>query len=130
MGNLIILNLFLAILLEGFDSDSDFENESNFKIKSKEELFRSLKNKDDRRKALREQILYELVNDDEEINTLHEFKAITMKKPQKSSEIVLKSYVFLSKDNKFRLGMIKIVSSNVFESVIVVIILLNVVKLI
>lgn len=133
IGNFVLLNLFLGILLSGFESDEDPDGLASMIKNSKEQIFKSYKRKNARKNAIREEIMKEFNEESmDEINTLNDLKALTLKKTQTHlvQKAAVLSYCYLTKENSFRKFLLKVALSDKFEAVIVVIIILNMAKLV
>lgn len=121
LGNYIILNLFLAILLENFSED---DNDEHLKNRSKG-LF---SNHSERMRKRREHTLkmIERLNSDSEEDCEEE-------KPNSKTQCELedpgKSFYVFSVTNKFRAACIYISTSTIFEKSIIALIVLSSVKL-
>ncbi|OMJ79317.1 hypothetical protein SteCoe_20698 [Stentor coeruleus] len=129
IGNFIVLNLFLAILLGVFESNEDEEDEI---IKtSKKEMFLTFLAKDRLEERVKERVLNHFIDDaEEEIYSLNDLKMFTLKSQVSDNNIEQLACCFLKSENTIRKFMQRIVLNTNLEFAITFIIVLNIIKLI
>ena len=141
IGNFVLLNVFLAILLQGFQN---FEKVASYDERIKKNsitnrLFKTVSSRinEKRMKEIEARYIVEEdeENGDEEISDISDLEKIFHKKTrvvQKNFEGIMceKSFYLFSKENRFRIALYKVTVSNGFEFAILVIILMNSVKLV
>lgn len=133
IGNFIMLNLFLGILLGAFESNDEIEDNEMIKH-SKEEIFRSAVSKKKKEEIAKERVLQHFIDEEEEeeIYSLSDLNMLDRSDKDKSAGKKFEplSLGILSEDNVLRKTILKLVLSSKFEFSIVIIIILNIIKLI
>ncbi|OMJ79316.1 hypothetical protein SteCoe_20697 [Stentor coeruleus] len=133
IGNFIMLNLFLGILLGAFESNDEIDDNEMIK-NSKEEIFRSAVSKKKKEEIAKEKALKHFIDEeeDDEIYSLSDLNMLDKSEKDNVKERVFEplSFGILSEDIAFRKFMLKLVLSSKFEFSIVIVIILNIIKLI
>lgn len=131
LGNFILLNLFLAILLESFSTDfyESFLNEEDDLLRVKN-VFKII-NKKTKRKL---QFLSEYQESDSD-SELEATEALDYKRERTvwnelEENMCLKSFFVFTKQSSFRVNCFRISKSKIFEGVVLVMIVLNTFKLV
>lgn len=131
LGNFIILNLFLALLLGAFESDHNIDGNETIKF-NRDEIFQGFLSKAKKEEKARERILEHFINEEEgEIYSLNDLNIMTFRPTGNlDNDLEEKSMGMLSTENSVRKTMLAIVLNTKFEIIIIFIIALNIIKLV
>jgi hypothetical protein len=141
IGNFVLLNIFLAILLQGFQNFDELalRTPDTKKTLMSSRLFKTVSSKL-KEKRLREIEAKYIADSDEdfeniEINDIEDLERVLHKKTRRASKqfegiSCEKSFYLFSKTNKIRVFLYKMTTNSKFDFCILVIILLNSAKLV
>ena len=136
IGNFIILNLFLGILLGGFELDANPDLVDDVTKNSKMVIYRGLMNRKSKELKVKEMIFRKYIDNsfdsDAQEYSLDEMKQLTIRDTETNSKdnIAYTSFCLFKANYRFRQVFLQIVLNTKFEIFIFVITILNLIALI